>query len=197
VLQQQAAQDRADRHAQTHRASPHADGAPPFARVEDVGDDRQGGRQDGGAADAHERAGRDQLGRVLGVRRNQRRQPEEHQADDQDQPAAVPVTEHPGGEQQPGEDQGVGVDGPFQVALAGAQSADRVGDGAQRDVEHGVVEDDHQQADDEHPEDRPTARVARVRAGIWSHDGSPGFDTELSRKRTLGHPVPIRNRLVF
>ena len=68
-----------------------------------------------------------------------------------------PVTEQAQGEQQPGEDQGVGVDRPLQLALGGAQI---LLDGLEGDVEDGVVEDDDQQADDKDAEDRPATRVA-------------------------------------
>ena len=64
---------------------------------------------------------------------------------------ADPVAQDAGGEEQTGEDQRVRVDRPLQVGLARAEAVHRVGDGAQRDVEHGVVEHHHEQT-------RPRAR---------------------------------------
>ena len=148
---------------QADGAGPDADGLAPLARVEDVGDDRQRRRHDRRAADAHQRPGPDQLAGRLGVRR----QPATPgrtatRPMQQDPPAAEPVAEHAEGEQQPGEDQRVRVDGPLEFALAGAEPVHRVGDGPQRDVEDGVVEHDDEQADDEHAEDRPAPRVSGV-----------------------------------
>ena len=162
VLQQRAAEDRADRHGETDRTGPDPDGPTTLARVEDVGDDRQRHRHDGRAADPHQGAGRDELAGALGVRGEQRRQAEQHQTDHQEALAAGAVAEHPEGEQQPGEDQRVGVDGPLQLALAGAEAVHRVGQRAQGDVEDRVVEDDHEEADHQHPEDRPPPRVSGV-----------------------------------
>ena len=81
------------------------------------------------------------------------------EADDEDPLAAVLVAEDAPGEQQCGEHEDVGVDGPEQLALVGAEVPL---DGRQRDVEDRVVEDDDEQARDEHAEDRPAARVARA-----------------------------------
>ena len=132
------------------------------ARVEHVGDDRQRLRHDGRGAQAHRRARPDQLIRCLRVRGDQREQAERHQADHQHPLAADPVADHPEGEQQPGEHQGVGVDPPLQLALAGAEAVAGLGDRLERDVQHGVVEHDRHQAGDQDAEDEPAAAVDPV-----------------------------------
>ena len=50
--------------------------------------------------------------------------------------AAVPVAEGAGGEQEPGEHQGVGVDHPLELRAGGVELAGQRG---QRDVEAGVA----------------------------------------------------------
>ena len=47
---------------------------------------------------------------------------EHDEADEQHLLAAEPVAEQAGGEQQPGEDERVGVDRPLQLALGGAEA---------------------------------------------------------------------------
>lgn len=85
-----------------------------------------------------------------------RRDREDDQPDGEDALAAVLVAEHAPGEQQRGEHEDVGVDGPQQLARIGVQVAL---DGGQRDVEDRAVEDDDEQAGDQHGQDRPAARV--------------------------------------
>jgi hypothetical protein len=149
-------------HQKLSSSAPPRIGPIALARVEDVRDDRQRHGHDRGAAEAHQRAGPDQLVGRLGVRRQQRRQSEDREADGQHALATEPVAEHAGGEEQAGEDQRVRVDGPLQLTLAGPQAVLRVGERFQRDVEHGVVEDHHQEADDEHTQDGPAPWVSGV-----------------------------------
>ena len=85
---------------------------------EDVGDDRQRRRHDERAADAHERAGGDQLLGAVGERRRERAETEDHEPDLQCTAPAEPVAEAAGGEQQAGEHQRVRVDHPLQLAVA-------------------------------------------------------------------------------
>ena len=63
VLDQEAAGERPEGAAETGDAGPGADGLAPLVGGEEVGDDRQRGRHDQRAADAHERPGGDQLAR--------------------------------------------------------------------------------------------------------------------------------------
>src|SRR5690606_14637139 len=163
------------------RAGPDADGAAALVRLEDVGDDRQRLRHDGGAAEAHQGAGVDELVGALGVRRQQRGEREHRQPADQHPLAADAVADDAEGEQQPREHQRVGVDGPFELALRRAEALGRVRDGLQRDVEDGVVEHHHQQAHGQDGEDVPPAALdrggvhadtRRSRLGIHSRGGS-------------------------
>ena len=96
-------------------------------RLEDVGDDGQRLRHDRRAAQAHHRAGRDQLVGRVRVGGEQRAEAEQDQADHQHALAADPVADHPEGEQQAGEDERVGVDRPLELGLAGAEAARRPG----------------------------------------------------------------------
>ena len=82
--------------------------------------------------------------------------PKMTQADDEDLLAAVLVAEDAPGEQQRREHEDVGVDRPHELALRRLEVAL---DGRQRDVEDGVVQHHHQQADDQDGEDRPPSRV--------------------------------------
>ena len=61
--------------------------------------------------------------------------------------AAEAVAERGGGEQQPGEDQPVGVDDPLDLGVRGAEAAlvDRLLQRRQGHVEHGVADDDDDQ----------------------------------------------------
>ncbi len=52
---------RPDRDSEASRGRPDADGPTPLSRIEDVGDDRQGGRHDSGGAETHHRASADQF----------------------------------------------------------------------------------------------------------------------------------------
>ena len=79
VLEQEPADQRAERDRDSGRRRPHADGLAPLGRGEHVGDDRQRRRHDERAADAHERAGGDELLRAVRQRGEQRSQPEQRQ----------------------------------------------------------------------------------------------------------------------
>ena len=65
MSQQQPADERADRHADTDGGGPDADGLGALAGVEHVGDDGQRLRHDGRRAEAHGGPREDQLIRVL------------------------------------------------------------------------------------------------------------------------------------
>ena len=64
VLQQGTADDRADGDTETDRTGPDTDRLATLARVEDIRDDRQGGRQDRGTADASGPGRRSAAGRL-------------------------------------------------------------------------------------------------------------------------------------
>jgi hypothetical protein len=105
---------------------------------------------------AHQRAGDDQLGGGCGVGPEQAR-PGEHQESELQEPlAAEAVAEGPHGEQEPGEDDDVGVDDPLQRRRRRAQLPLQRRDG---DVDDRVVDDDDQQA---HRQDRQGPPAAPV-----------------------------------
>jgi hypothetical protein len=151
VLQQQAAEDRAERKPGRDDRGEDADGLGPFGVAERRRDDRDGQGEHDPRAKPHHRPRRDQLPRRLRQRAPYRR-PEEHRQPGQQQPpAAKPVSGHPGGQHDPGERQGVSVHDPLQVPGAGVQ---RRRDRGQRDVQDRQVQghDDHRQARDaQHP----------------------------------------------
>ena len=66
----------------------------------------------------------------------------------------VPVSDAPGREEQAREHQGVGVHHPLHLGSREAETSDEGGDG---DIEHRVVEGDHEQAQAQDGEDRPPA----------------------------------------
>ena len=84
---------------------------------------------------------------------------EEDQADLQRALAPEAVAEGAGGEEHPGEHQGVGVDHPLEVGGGGVEVG---GQGGHGHVEGGVADDDDHQARAEHGEDRLPAGVDRV-----------------------------------
>ena len=110
---------------------------------------------------------------------------EDHEADRQRAPAAEAVAQRPGGEQQPGEHEHVGVDDPLQLARGGAE----VGlDARQGHVEDRVVEHDDQQAEAQHPEHEPPPRMPVDRHRRHVLDRS--FDTRRCRFAHRRHPTP-------
>ena len=156
MAEEPAADDGSDRDAQAGHAGPDADRAAALLGREHVREDRQGRRHDQRAADAHERPRADQRARRSCERRQDRADPEDHEADGERVAATVSVREAPCGEQQPREDQHVGIDHPLQLAGRGVEVTHERGE---RDVQDGVVESDHQQAEAEDPEDPPPAFV--------------------------------------
>ena len=125
-----------------------------FAGIaEHVDEDRQCGRHDQRAADAHDAAAGDQRGRRAGGGGDDRAGEERGQAGEERVSATEAVTEASGGEEQTGEHDGVGGDDPLQLGRAGAEVADEPGHG---DVDDGVVDGGDEQGEDEHAEDAPT-----------------------------------------
>ena len=159
-FEQDAADHRADGHAEAGEAGPHGDRPAALARVaEHVGQDRQGGGHDQRAADAHQAAGGDQLVRRARQRRQHRADGEDDDAGAQRQLAAEAVAEAAGGEQQAGEHEGVAVDDPLDLAVGRPELVDQLGD---RHVEDRVVHHDDQQADAQRAEGEPAPGVDRA-----------------------------------
>src|SRR5262249_23726339 len=74
----------------------------------------------------------------------------------QDAFASVAVAQYTPREQQGGERQDVGVNSPDETALTCTEVGLNRGQG---NVEHGVVEHDNEQPDDQYTENRPTSRM--------------------------------------
>ena len=153
--EEQAAGDRAGCDGEARGGRPHRDRLGPLAPVaEDGRDDRERRRHDQRAADAHQRAGSDQLAGRAGERRECGAGAEDDQSCAEREPPAEAVGEAAGGEQQAGEDEHVRVDDPLELARGRVQ---RALEGRQRDVEDRVVERDHEQTETEHRESPPAA----------------------------------------
>ena len=157
MLEDEAVEEHAESGAATGDAAPHGDGLGPLVSREDVGQDRQRRGHDHRPGQAHDAPGGDEgaggTGEEGGVARGQ---PEEEEAGLHDALAAEAVADGAGGEEQAGEDQGVGVDDPLHGRR---RQADAPGDLGQGQVEGGVALHDQQQAGAEHAEDDPAARV--------------------------------------
>ena len=170
VLEQEARGHRAEHTREPRGAGPEPDRLAPLGPGEHVRDDRQRGRHDERAADAHERARCDQL--LGGVRERRRDRPdaEDHQPELERTASPEPVAEAPAREEQPGEHERVAVDDPLQLAAVGVEVLRDRGD---RDVEHCVVEHDHEQAEAQDDEDPPPPRVRMLldSVGECAHGG--------------------------
>ncbi len=142
VLQQEPADDRAHGRAGGRGGAPDADGETAFARiVEEVADQRERGRHQGGAGYAQQRPRDDQHlgGGGIGVEHGYRA--ERRGTDQQDPLAADAVAEAAHGDEQTGDDERVDVADPQELCTGGLQVLADVGG---RETEHGRV-DGHQQ----------------------------------------------------
>jgi hypothetical protein len=155
-LQQRAAGDRADQHADAGRGGPDAERLGPLVRREHAGDDRQGGRHDERRAETHDRPPADELGGGAGEPGDRRAAGEDDQAADERAPRAHPHAEAAGQDQRRGEDQRVRVGDPLQVGGGGLQ---RPGERRQRGVEHRVVQRDGHEGEAENAQCGPAPRV--------------------------------------
>ena len=189
VRQQEPAGDGAEAHTECADARPHTDGLRSFAVVlEDVREDRQGRRHDERATDAHEPAGDDEYRRRRSRGRYRRTHAEDGQPECEPSVAAEAVTETARGEQQPGEDDRVGVDDPLQLAAFGVQAArgHRLRERRDRDVENGVVEPDHHQAQAEHQQRVPAIAIRDVGILQSLTHGPPRLAAPQRRRPTYG-----------
>ena len=101
----------------------------------------------------------DVLGRAAGDRADH----EERRTDHEDPAAAVEVGQRPGGEQQRGQAQRVGVDHPLQVGEAGVELVLDVG---QRDVHDRDVEQQDEDAEADRDQGPPLRVAAGGRVGV-------------------------------
>jgi hypothetical protein len=85
--------------------------------------------------------------------------PEQEEADLQRPLAAEAVADRTGGQEQAGEDEHVAVEDPLQVARAGREIPAQARD---RDVEDGVVQADHQQAQAQHGQRPPPPAIDQI-----------------------------------
>ncbi len=196
MLEQEAAEQRSDRRAHRRHGTPDADGQRPLPPVgEDLPQDRQRRRHDHGAADAEQRAGRDQHLGVVGQGRERGGDAEERVAEQQDPSAAHPVAQRAEEDQQRGADERVDVDDPEQFDGAGPEV---LGDGGDRHVQHGRVEGDEQQADAEDDQDHPAVgtgpgRPTARRGGGRGRPGHVRTSKMFPRvRRAAGWGLPLR-----
>ncbi len=150
-LHQPAPQERAGRAGDAGQPGPGADGAHPVLGAEGRLQDRQAARRQQCSADALDRAGGDESADVGRDSTGQRRDGEPHDADHEHPPPAEPVAERAAEQDQGGEGQRVGVDGPLQARDPRVQV---LTDGGQRDVDDRAVDERHPRAEDggrEHP----------------------------------------------
>jgi len=168
-----AADQRPDRHRDPDRGTvdPHR-GAALAAGRELLGDQRQRDREHHRAADALQAAGEVEEGRVGRQRAEQRGDREDREAEGEDAPAAEPVGERAGGQQEHRERQDVGVDDPLEVGEARVERRTQVG---QRHVHDGQVEHEHEGRERHDPERPPAgARGGRGRCGsLLGGHGTP------------------------
>ena len=101
---------------------------------------------------------------TFAARRRRRRARGEHgEAGEERAPAPVSVSERAGEQQQPREDERVGVDHPLQLAHVGVELPHQ---GGERDVHDRVVDDDGEQAQTEDAERDPARAAHDVTAAV-------------------------------
>ena len=151
-----AADERAERDGDPADPRPDAERETALLRREGVGQQRQRQRRHDRAADALQRAGRDQHAHVGRQRRSGRGDGEQEDPEDEHALAAEAVAERGAGQQQHGVGKDVGVDDPLERLDRRVQVAV---DAGQRDADDEVVQHDHEQADrDNHQRPDATAR---------------------------------------
>ena len=190
VVEQVAADDRAERDAEPGGRGPDADGRPPLALVlEHADQQRQRRGHDQRGARAHHRARRDQRPDAARVRRRRRGGAEHEQPGEQHAPASVAVAERPGEQQQPGERERVRVDHPLELAEVRVELAHQR---RQRDVDDRVVDDDGEQARAQHAERDPARPVHDVTA---ARPGAAGTRADRRSRTSSTTPNAISQTL--
>ena len=151
-----AADERAERDGDPADPRPDAERETALLRREGVGQQRQRQRRHDRAADALQRAGRDQQAHVGRQRRSGRGDGEQDDPEDEHAAAPEAVAERGAGQQQHRIGKDVGVDDPLERLDRRVQVAV---DAGQRDADDEVVQDDHEKADrDKHQRPDATAR---------------------------------------
>ena len=103
---------------------------------------------------------------------------EHHQPGRERAPAPEAITEAARGEQQAREHQHVAVDDPLQLARA---RVELLADAWQTDVEDRVAHRDHEQAEREHAQRLPAARIRLHRGLLRGNEGAHGITTSVTR----------------
>ncbi len=162
VVEHEAAEQRPRREAERVHRAPDADGPGVLVGREDLQGDREGGGEQQRPADAHAGPRRDQLPRGTGESGDQRADAEQGEPRDQHLLAAVAVGGAARGEQQAGLHERVGVDHPLDV---GGGRAQLLGEGGDRHVQDGVVEQHGELRQADHSQDQPPPGMAPVGPG--------------------------------
>ena len=145
--------------ADTDHRGPQSDGLRPLAGLgEDVRDQGERGREDHRGADAHRGARCDQAVCRVHLRGNGGGDREDGEPGTEPAASAVAVAQAARRQQQPGHDQGVGVDDPLQLRGVGVEFARQRGQG---DVDDGGVDadDEDAQADEDKRRGRAIAKT--------------------------------------
>ena len=155
-LEQEPTRQWAEPDPDRREGGPDGDRLAALLAGEDVGDDREGGGHDQCRADTHCGADADHLVGGIGDEGAEAREAEDRDACLKCELASEAVTERPEDEQKAREHEQVRVDHPLQLGRGGVEL---VLQRRQGDVEDRVVEPDDHQAQREHAERLPTARV--------------------------------------
>ncbi len=145
AVHEPAPEERPHGRADAPEPRPQAHRPAPVVGVEGGLDEGERTGREQRAADTLEGAGGDQHTGVRGQTAQQGRGGEPQHAEDEDAAAAEPVAEGAAEEDQPGQRDHVGVDGPLQGGEVGTEVAADVG---QRDVDDGRVQQRHAGAED-------------------------------------------------
>ena len=177
MLRQEAAEERAEREAETRDARPDTDRLRQFGPREGCHQNRERQWVHQRGARALQRAEDDQL--LCGLRqRTRHREPgEEHEADDKHALATEAIAELAAEQNQRRKHEDVRVDDPLQAALRRVQI---LLDRRQRDVHDGVVEHDHEQREAHRKQRQPHAAIAVWMLLGWRCVAHAGAPTEIA-----------------
>lgn len=157
MAEQKTADDRSERSADDRQRPPDRNGDVAFPVIlegdADEGECRGHHRR---RADRQKGPRPDQDFRCRRIGRHNRRDTEQHEADEEHAPVTDPVTQRPGAEQQAGHDEGVCVDDPQPLRCRRAKLARQ---GRQGRVEDRIVQNDKQETGGDGHQKNPAVRV--------------------------------------
>ncbi|MFN8140793.1 MAG: hypothetical protein U0R29_00500 [Solirubrobacterales bacterium] len=166
MLDQEAAEDRADRQGQSRNPGPGPDRLAALMGREGVGDDRKRAGHHESGADALKHAAGDQ-GEVAGREAGRGRSDgEDDHAEGEGLAAAEDVTDPAADRQQHRERERVAVDDPFEAGDRGVEVALNRGEG---DVDDGVVEHHHEQGQAHRAQRPPLAVLVGDQVLVLAH----------------------------